>query len=280
MRVLDGQVAIVTGCGRMKGLGRGIALALAEAGADVAITDLVCGGTRNVGESGDEESAAGWRGLDSLAEEIRTLGRRVLPIVGDVGDSSDVERIISKCVHGLGQVDILVNNAAVPQGEDRNWAWEVPVEAFDELMRVNLRGVFLMSGSVIRHLLAREAPGRIINISSGAGKSGFPKRAAYCASKFAVNGLTQSMAKELGDHGVTVNSVCPGAIDTARHTSRSALRTQDSESMRGATIAFSAPVPRLGVIEDVSRAVVFLADPAASYITGQGLNVDGGLIMH
>ena len=280
MGVLDGQVAIVTGCGRMKGLGRGIALALAKAGADVAITDLVSGGTRNVGESGDEETAAGWRGLESLGEEIRSIGRRVLPIVGDVGDSRDVERIVGECVAGLGHVDILVNNAAVPQGEDRNWTWEVPVEAFDELIRVNLRGVFLMSGAVVRHLLAREVPGRIINISSGAGKSGFPKRAAYSASKFAVIGLTQSMAKELGDHGVTVNSICPGAINTARQSSRAARGAQDSESMRGATIAFSAPVPRLGVIEDVARAVVFLADPAASYITGQGLNIDGGLIMH
>ena len=280
MRILDGQVAIVTGCGRLKGLGRGIALALAQAGADVAITDLTSAGTRNIGESGDEETAAGWRGLESLAEEIQAIGQRALPILGDVGDSSDVERIVSECVHGLGQVDILVNNAAVPQGADRNWTWEVPVEAFDELLRVNLRGVFLMSGAVVRHLLKREAPGRVINIASGAGKAGFPKRAAYSASKFAVIGLTQSMAKELGDHGITVNAVCPGAMDTARQSSRAARGAKDPESMRGATIAFSAPVPRLGVAEDVARAVVFLADPAASYITGQGLNVDGGLIMH
>ena len=137
-------------------------------------------------------------------------------------------------------------------------------------MRINTTGVFLMSRAVVRHLLDRGAPGRIISISSGAGRRGYARRAAYSASKFAVHGLTESMALELAPHRITVNAVAPGTVATDRQVSR------ESRAGEGA-VPPPAPVGRLGTPDDIARAVVFLADAAASYITGQILSVDGGI---
>lgn len=278
---LEGHVALVTGCGRYRGIGRGIALALAAAGADIAVADVDPGGTRNAFEGGEEERAVGWKGLPSLVGELESLGRRALAVVGDVAAREDADRMVAEAVDHLGQVDILVNNAAAPHGEDRRVMWEVPEEAFDQVLRVDARGVFIMSVAVIKHLLARGSPGRIINMSSGAGRRGFAQRTAYSAAKFAVIGLTQSMALELAPYGITVNAVCPGAIDTARRTSTKARAAAGLESY-GANDprATGPPGGRLGSPADIGRAVVFLAEPAASFITGESLLVNGGLVLH
>jgi NAD(P)-dependent dehydrogenase (short-subunit alcohol dehydrogenase family) len=274
---LEHHTALVTGCGRRRGLGQAIALALAAAGADVAVSDVARQGRRNDEEPVDR-AERDWNGLPTLVDEIEALGRRAHAIVGDVGLRADAERMIGEAIHVFGQVDVLVNNAGAPHGADRNWTWEIPEEAFDEVIRINTKGVFLMSAAVVRHLLERGAPGRVVNIASGAGRRGFPQRAAYCASKFGVLGLTQTMALELAPHGITVNAVCPGAMDTSRQSARSA---RSGAAGPGAETAAPPPSPiaRLGTPDDVARAVCFLADPAAGYITGQALNVDGGLIM-
>jgi NAD(P)-dependent dehydrogenase (short-subunit alcohol dehydrogenase family) len=272
---LEGSVALVTGCGRQRGMGRAIALALAEAGADVAVTDLARTGVRNEFEpdaGGNDE----WLGIDSLAAEIAARGRRATALVGDVGDEADAARLVSEALHELGQVDILVNNAAAPHGQDRNYTWETPPEAFDLVMRVNTRGPFLMSRAVLPQLLERQARGRIVNIASLAGRMGVPKRAAYCASKFAVVGLTQVMALELAPHGVTVNAICPGTMDTDRNVSTRA-QVERGEEDAATAAAMNPPVGRRGVPADVARTVVFLADPASDFVTGQSINVDGGL---
>jgi NAD(P)-dependent dehydrogenase (short-subunit alcohol dehydrogenase family) len=277
---LNGHVALVTGCGRLKGIGRAIALALARAGADVAITDILTSGTRNPSETDEAERAAGWTGLGSMVAEIEALGRRAVALTGDVGEEEDAERMVADTVARLGRVDILVNNAGAPHGLDRGLTWKIPVSSFDEVMRVNTRGVFLMSRPTIRHLLARRAAGedisgRIVNIASGAGKRGVPERAAYCASKFGVLGLTQVMAQELGAEDITVNAICPGAIATARQASRVARLSE-------AQVKFDyikPAVSRTGTAEDIARTVLFLAEPAASLITGQAINVDGGMLM-
>ncbi len=277
---LAGKVALVTGCGRMQGIGRSVALALAQAGADVAVTDLVPEGTRNPAETGEAERAAGWLGIDSLVDEITALGRRAVAITGDVGCETDSGRMVAEAISQLGRIDILVNNAGAPHGADRGSTWKVPVAAFDHVLRVNTRGVFLMSGAVIRHLLERreageDIAGRIITIASGSGKRGNPERGAYCASKFAAIGLTQAMAQELGGFDITVNAVCPGEIKTARGASREALKES-----RGVQYEFIKPaVPRAGMPDEIARTVLFLAVPAASYITGQSINVDGGRLM-
>jgi 3-oxoacyl-[acyl-carrier protein] reductase len=273
MGVLDGKGAIVTGCGRLKGMGRAIALALAKAGADLVVTDVAASGTRNPFEAGDAESAAGWKGLDSLVEELRGLGRRAVASVGDVGRKDDAERMVAEAIGHFGTIDILVNNAAAPHGADRDWIWNVPEDAWDEVFRVNTKGAFLMSTAVARHLMDRTSPGRIINITSISGRRGVPQRAAYSASKFAVTGLTQSMAAELAPYGITVNAVCPGAVDTARNASRTARAAQSKE---GEFVAASALTKQMGVPDDIARTVVFLAEPGAGFITGESVNVSGG----
>lgn len=281
MLPLQSMTALVTGCGRFRGIGRGIALALAKAGADVAVADITEEGTRNDHESGEDDREAAWKGLPSLVEELTGMNRRAIAVTGDVAVRSDAERMVAQTVEHLGQVDILINNAAAPHGEDRNLMWEVPEAAFDEVLRVDAKGVFIMSTPVIKHLLERKAPGRIINMSSGAGRRGFARRTAYSAAKFAVIGLTQAMAQELAPHRITVNAVCPGAIDTARRTSTAAraaagLESYSPEDPR----AMGTPGNQVGTPADIARAVVFLAEPSAGFITGASLMVNGGLVMY
>jgi 3-oxoacyl-[acyl-carrier protein] reductase len=290
MTALKGRVALVTGCARMNGLGRAIARALAQAGADVAVTDIETGGAKNVLETSTAEAEAGWTGLASVTAEIESLGRRSVGLLGDVGDERDAQRMVDEAVAKLGGVDILVNNAGAPHGADRNWSWEVPAEAFDTVMRINARGTFLMSTAVTRHLLARNGAGagdgsarsgggRIINISSSSGQQGIPRRAAYSASKFAIIGLTQVMAQELAQHGITVNAICPGPVGTARSESTRARAAAGQEPAHAALQLTSTPVGRIGQPPDVARMVVFLADPGADFITGQAYGVNGGTHM-
>ncbi len=210
------------------------------------------------------------------------MGRRALPLLGDVSRKADVERMVQEAVDCLGHIDILVNNAGAPHGADRDYFWKVPEEAFDQVWAINAKGNFLMSSAVARHMLDRGAGGRIISISSIAGKVGMPKRAAYNASKFAIVGLTQAMALELAQFGITVNYICPGAMDTARNRSSHAREAAnpDQQTARVQQMIGSAPVGRIGTAADIARLALFLADPAADFITGQSINVDGGAVMH
>ena len=262
---LRGKVALVTGCSRPAGIGRAIALGLARAGADVAVT-----ARDRPRPEGDP--------LDALVGAIGRIGRAGLAVRGDVGVKDDADRLVAETVGKLGRVDVLVNNAAAPHGADRGPSWEVPEEAFDEVIRVNTKGVFLMSGAVVRHLRERGAPGRIVNIGSGVARRGMADRAAYSASKAAVMSLTQSMATELGPHGITVNTVNPGHIRTGRSAPGSWEQLQDAS--RGTGLGLRVPLDRMGEPSDVARVVVFLAGPASDYVTGQAINVDGGLMMN
>ena len=279
MGMLDGKVALVTGCARMNGLGRCIARALAEAGAAVAVTDIQAGGARNMMEKSTAEADAGWRGLESVVQEIQSLNCRSIGLLGDVGEEQDAERMVRETVAALDRIDILVNNAGAPHGADRNWSWEVPAAAFDAVMRINTRGTFLMSTAVTRHLLAREdggRGGRIINMASSSGQQGIPRRAAYSASKFAIIGMTQVIALELAAHGITVNAVCPGPVATSRNESTRARAVAGQDA--GLRLS-ETPVGRIGQPMDVARAVLFLADPAADFLTGQSIAVNGGTHM-
>jgi 3-oxoacyl-[acyl-carrier protein] reductase len=268
MASLTGHVALVTGCSRLTGIGRGVANALARAGADLVLADLSAGGTRNRSDDGADEAEAGWQGLPSLAEEVRKYGGRVATVTGDVGVRADAERMVAEGIRELGKVDILVNNAAVPSGADRRLTWEVPDEAFDEVMRVNFKGVFLMSTAVARHLVERGSSGRIINISSAIGLQPTARRGVYAAAKAAGIAMMRAMAIELGPHGVTVNAVLPGQLYTSRQgPARLATSAVGHDQV---------PIGRITRVEDVARAVVFLADPEADGITGECLNVNGG----
>ena len=194
---IEDKVAVVTGAGRMKSIGRSIAVELAKAGADVVIT----GTGRPPERYPDDEKAAGWRDIASVAEEIEAAGRRALPLVSDAADEGSVRNLLDRTVEEFGRVDFLVNNAGAARGPDRVPVVDMPIDAWDTVLRVNLRGPFLMSKVFGQHLIEAGNGGVIINISSIAGKVLGPNMAAYVASKSGLQGLTASMAQEIGRHG-------------------------------------------------------------------------------
>ena len=280
MSEFEGKTVLITGCARARGMGRAIAVAFARAGADVVATDVVSGGTRNDNEEGLEEIRLGWKGLESLTTEIEGLGRRIVTVVGDVSRAADVDRMVAEALGRCGHLDVLVNNAAAPHGADRRLLWEVPEEAWDIVLGVNLKGVYLMSRAVIPHMLARGS-GRIINMASISGKRGTPRRGAYTASKFGVIGLTQVLAQELASHGITVNAICPGTVDTSRHESTSRRERALAEREPNTPLPFTrVPVGRIARPDDIARLAVFFASEQSDHITGQAWNVDGGMVMH
>jgi len=275
----DGKSVLITGCGRVRGVGRALSLAFARAGADIIATDITPGGTRNENEEGLEEIRQAWKGLESLAAEIQELGRRVLTLVGDVSRAADTERFVAESLARFGRIDVLVNNAAAPHGADRRLTWEVPEEAWDLVLDVNLKGTFLMSRAVIPHMLARKS-GRIINMASVSGKRGTPRRSAYTASKFGVIGLTQAMAQELAPHGITVNAICPGSVDTSRRESTTRRERALADREPGAALLGLPPTGRVARPDDVARLALFFASEQSDHVTGQAWNVDGGAVMH
>ena len=280
MGEFDGRTVLVTGCARARGFGRAIAVAVARAGADVGATDVAPGGTRNEGDEGREETRLGWRGLESLAAEVEGLGRRIATLVGDVTQAKDADRMVAEALERFGRLDVLVNNAAAPHGADRRLLWEVPEEAWDAVLAVNLKSVYLMSRAAIPHMLARGC-GRIINMASVAGKRGTARRGAYTASKFGVIGLTQVLAQELAAHGITVNAICPGSVDTSRAESTARRERALAESDPSEVIPSRvAPSGRIARPADIARLALFFASADSDHITGQAWNVDGGLVMH
>ena len=279
MSEFEGKTVLITGCARARGMGRAIALAFARAGADVVATDVVSGGTRNDNDEGLEEIRLGWKGLESLATEIEGLGRRIVTLVGDVSRAADADRMVAEALGRFGRLDVLVNNAAAPHGADRRLLWEVPEEAWDVVLGVNLKGVYLMSRAVIPHMLARGS-GRIINMASISGKRGTPRRGPYTASKFGVTGLTQVLAQELASHGITVNAICPGSVDTSRRESTSRRERALAERDPRAPVLTLPPTGRVARPDDIARLAVFFASEQSDHITGQAWNVDGGVVMH
>lgn len=244
---LDGQVALVTGAAR--GLGRAIALAVANAGADVAI------GLRDI------SSDAG------LAPEIERLGRRALPLQMDMSRMDQIASSIEAATAHFGRLDILVNNAGIAP---ENLAENVREEDFDQTLAINLKGTFFASQAAGR-IMIRQKSGRIINMSSQAGFVALPTESVYCMTKAGIAHLTKCLAVEWGKYNITVNAVAPTFILTPG--------TQPSladPQFRSDVITRIAALHRIGEPMDVAGAVVFLASPAASLITGHTILIDGG----
>jgi NAD(P)-dependent dehydrogenase (short-subunit alcohol dehydrogenase family) len=244
---LEDQVALVTGAAR--GLGHAISLALANAGAHVAL------GLRD-GSTGGE-----------LAGEIEAMGRRAAPLQMDVTDIEQVRAAVAETVERFGRLDILINNAGL--GPENN-AEDVREEDFDLTLAVNVKGTFFASQAAGR-VMIRQGYGRIVNLSSQAGFVALPGESIYCASKAAVSHLTKCLAVEWGRHGITVNAVAPTFIATP-----GTAPALDDPEFRADVLERIAGLHRVGVPMDVAGAVIFLASPAASLITGETILIDGG----
>jgi len=245
---LEGKKALVTGASR--GIGRAIAIALAEAGADVAIN-----------YAGSASAAS------ETAAAVEALGRKALLVQADVGKADAFEQMVAQVLEAFGSLDILVNNAGITRD---NLIMRMKEEDFDQVIETNLKGVFNGIKAVTRPMM-KQRSGRIINISSVVGSTGNAGQANYAAAKAGVIGLTKTAARELASRGITVNCVAPGFIETDMTDKLSdEIRTQ---------MAGQIPLGRFGQAAEVAAVVRFLASDAASYITGQTIHVDGGMYM-
>ncbi|MDP2920002.1 MAG: 3-oxoacyl-[acyl-carrier-protein] reductase [Dehalococcoidia bacterium] len=243
---LTGKVALVTGSGR--GIGREIAIRLAEAGASVVINDV-----------GNPEPP------NEVVAQIKQMGHPSMVAMGDVSQSVDVNRIVDTTVAAYGKLDILVNNAGITRDQ---LVLRMTDEDWDKVMAVDLKSVFVCSRAALRHMI-RQRWGRIVSISSIVGIIGNVGQANYASAKAGIIGFTKATAKEVASRNVTVNAVAPGFIDTAM--------TQQLPEERRQEMAGKIPAGYLGTPRDVAEAVAFLASEEARYITGQVLTVDGGI---
>ncbi len=244
-----GRVALVTGGSR--GIGRDIALRLAQEGADVAVVYR------------SNEDAAG-----EVAEQARKAGVRCELFRGDVSSPEDVQAIFKDVTEAFGRLDILVNNAGITRD---NLMMRMKDQEFDEVLEANLRGTYLCTKAALRPMV-RSRWGRIVNISSVVGLLGNAGQANYAASKAGIIGFTKSVAREVAQRGITANAIAPGYVETE-------LTETLSEEVKARILA-QVPVGRFAEPEEVAEAVAFLAGEGAGYITGQTLAVDGGMVMH
>ncbi len=280
---MQGKVALITGAGGMRGVGRATALKLAAQGADVAITDV----RRPADDLPPGEVRAEWNSIDSVADEVRNLGRQALPLYADLSESQQIENLVAQTVDHYGRLDILVNNARAVIGRDKVPVTELEEDVWHHFLDINTTAVFLCTKFAGREMVRLGNGGRIVNIASNAGKQASADGAAYSASKFAVIGLTQASALDLASHGITVNAVCPGPINTDRMSywerDQAAQRGLTQEEFRAQVVSASAertPLGRIAEAEDVANLVSFLAGPDSGLITGQSYNVNGGILFH
>ena len=245
---LAGKVALVTGASR--GIGRAIALTLAQNGADVAIN-----------------FAGNVAAAQEVADAITAMGRKALLVQGSVADADGVQAIVKKVVAELGRLDILVNNAGITRD---GLLMRMKTEDWDAVLETNLKGVYNCSKAVMRTMMKQKG-GRIVNMASVVGETGNAGQCNYSAAKAGVIGFTKSLAKEVASRGITVNAVAPGFIAT----DMTKVLTDDQKAEMAKTI----PLGRAGQPQDVANAVLFLVSDEAAYITGQVLNVDGGMVM-
>lgn len=260
MGPVSGKNVFITGCGT--GIGRAIAKRLAKDGATLILTDK------------NETS------VNSVLQEVQEISKTSVAYQMDVTDGTSIEGVLKKVLSNFSHIDILVNNAGV---STENWFWKLTEEEWDFNMDINCKGVWRVSKYIAPHMIERKQ-GKIICTASMASKMGAPFQAHYAASKFGVLGLVQSMAKELAPYGITVNAVCPGMVKTGMQDREVQWEAElrgiaDPEIVRQEYIKLT-PLGRLCMPEDVANVVAFLASPDSDFMTGQGINVTGGICMH
>lgn len=253
------RTAIVTGAGR--GIGRGIALRLAKDGLDVVVSDI------------NAENAK------KVSQEIEALGRKSLAIIADVSKEADVYGMVDQVVGQFGKLDVMVSNAGIA---NIKWAIEMSAAEWDQIFAVNCRGTFLCDQAAAKQMIKQKG-GKIINCASIAAHAGFSLLSAYSATKFAVRGLTQALAKELGPYGITVNAYCPGIVGTDMwelidEKMGPYLNLGKGEVLKEYTKLIT--MGRVQTPEDVANFVSYLASPDSDYMTGQSVMIDGGIVMN
>jgi len=283
MAGLEGKVALITGAGGMKGIGRATALKLAAQGAHLALTDV----QRSPEDLPPGEIRTQWRGIDSVAAEVEAHGRRCLRVWCDLNYSEQIQAMVRQVAEHFGHIDILVNNARAIIGRDKVPVTELREDVWQHFLAINTTAVFLCTKFVGQAMIRQGQGGRIVNIASDAAKRASAMGAAYSASKFAVLGLTQASALDLAPYGITVNAVCPGPVNTDRlsYWERAQAEAQGVplEEFRARIVAEAGqrtPLGRMAESEDVANLVAFLVSDEARFITGQGYNVNGGLLFH
>lgn len=265
---LEGKTALVTGAGRMRGIGRTTALLLARAGCDVVVT----GSGRDPATFPADERACGWRDAESVADEIRALGRRSLAAVCDIAKIEDVRALAARVKQALGGLDFVINNAAyVPPAAQRVPVIDADPAIWGKVIDVNVKGTFHMCHVFGRMLVEGGRGGAIVNVTSIAGKRMAPRNAGYGTSKSALHTLTAALSGELAEHAIRVNAVCPGITVTS-------AMDGISEAAWDAMVKANIPLGRAGQPEDTANLVLFLCSDQGAWITGQIYSVDGGQV--
>ena len=274
---LAGKVAIVTGAGRPKGLGQAMAKRLAAEGCKLVVHDL----GQVAGEIAPAHGVGKQDEIEAVASDIRAEGGEALVFTGDVLVESVLEALVARAVEAYGRLDIMVNNAGI--GYLFGPLTEMTEERWDAVLGVNLRACFFGMKHAARQMIRQGSGGRIISIASQAAKSGFAFASAYTASKHGLVGLTRSAALEFGQHGVTVNAICPNHVTTGlgawQNEFMSRARGQTMDEYMAAMRA-RIPLGRTGLPEDTAAACAFLCSAQAAYITGEAMNVSGGEEYH
>ena len=277
---LSGKVAFVTGAAAKRGMGRAVALRLAQEGADVMVTDKFA--APKSAWAGDE----GWKGLEDVVKEIQALGRKAISAVAGVENSKEVDEAVKATLDKLGKIDILINCAGtrgpvgvnIVDGDEKDWKL---------LFDVNSLGTMIVSKAVARDMIRRNEGGKIVHIASAAGKLPCPGSAAYAASKWAVIGIVQALAMELAPYKINVNAINPGFFptnlrddDATLHSREKGITVEQFREDEYKMLANMVPLKRMGRVEDITDVTYFLVSEASSYLTGVNINVTGGTLMH
>ena len=277
MKSLEGKVALVAGAASKRGMGHAIALRLAGEGADVAIVDRYAA-PRSL-FAGDE----GWGGLDEIVGEIESLGQKALPVVADISISQDVDKAVAKARERFGQIDILVNCVGILGTMDTP-STEFAEEDWRRILDVNLTGSFLISRAVAKSMVSNGQSGKIVLIASLAANRGVPGNVAYCASKWGIIGLVKTLALELAEHRINVNAINPGSIvtnirdtDFAKMEKELDITVDEAREKDFQKFLPNIPMGRFGTTAEIADLALFLASDQSSYITGEAINISGGI---
>jgi len=277
MNTLKGKVALVTGAAGKRGMGHAVALRLAGEGANVALVDKYSA-PRSL-FPGDE----GWGGLDKVVAEIESLGRKALAVVADVSSSQEVDAAVAKTLERFGKIDILVHCASI-RGPVTTPIIDLAEGDWKKVLDINLNGSFIIAKAVAKSMVARGEGGKIVLIASMGGVKGMPGSAAYCVSKFGVVGLVKTLALELAKYQIYVNALNPGAVTTnlrdSYHIEKGQAEgiTVDKARERDyQKLSEVIPLGRMGTTEEIANLVLFLVSDQSTYITGEAINISGGV---